>query len=141
MWKISNTSSVLSRTGWEWKKYYFLILMFRLLSKLSLLLLSLDLTHYHHHPSMCKNTWQWKQTRNRDWVHFFSVHQLGAYQTLVTVFRILRSGKPKYLAEKLKMKTPQGLHLFICQPNLTLLAFLLNCLFSGFQTWLLAYSL
>ena len=35
-----------------------------------------------------------------------SVHQLGAYQTLVTVFRVLRSGKPEYLADKLKMKTP-----------------------------------
>ena len=36
-----------------------------------------------------------------------SVHQLGAYQTLVTVFRILTSGQPEYLAERLVLKTQE----------------------------------
>ena len=36
-----------------------------------------------------------------------SVHQLGAYHTIVTVFRIISTGKPNYLAEKLVLRKPE----------------------------------
>ena len=36
-----------------------------------------------------------------------SVHQLGAYHTLVTVFRIVTTGEPNYLAEKLSLRKPE----------------------------------
>ena len=34
-----------------------------------------------------------------------SVHQLTAYHTLMTVYRVVTSQYPKYLAEKLKLRT------------------------------------
>ena len=35
-----------------------------------------------------------------------SIQQLIAYFTLITVFRVLQSGKPKYLHDKLKIRCP-----------------------------------
>ena len=34
-----------------------------------------------------------------------SVHQLGAHHTIVTAYRIIRTGQPQYLAEKLVVRT------------------------------------
>ena len=36
-----------------------------------------------------------------------SVHQLGVYHTMVTAHRIIRTGTPQYLAEKLVLRTPR----------------------------------
>ena len=36
-----------------------------------------------------------------------SVHQLGAYHTMVTANRIIRTGQPKYLADRLVPRQPQ----------------------------------
>ena len=36
-----------------------------------------------------------------------SVHQLGAHHTIVTAHRILITGQPKYLAEKLTLRKPR----------------------------------
>ena len=44
-----------------------------------------------------------------------SVHQLGAYQTLVTVFRIVTTGQPRYLAEKLTLRKPNQDGVFPCR--------------------------
>ena len=35
-----------------------------------------------------------------------SVHQLGAHHTIVTAHRTIRTGQPKYLADKLVLRTP-----------------------------------
>ena len=40
------------------------------------------------------------------------VHQLGAYQTLVTAFRVIKTGEPRYLAEMLVPKKPSSKLLF-----------------------------
>ena len=39
-----------------------------------------------------------------------SVHQLGAHHTIVTAHRIIRTGQPKYLADKLALRTPGPRH-------------------------------
>ena len=39
-----------------------------------------------------------------------SVHQLGAHHTIVTAHRIIRRGQPKYLANKLVLRTPGPRH-------------------------------
>ena len=39
-----------------------------------------------------------------------SVHQLGAHHTIVTAHRIIRTGQPKYLADKLVLRTPGPRH-------------------------------
>ena len=39
-----------------------------------------------------------------------SVHQLGAHHTIVTAHRIIRTGQPKYLADKLMLRTPGPRH-------------------------------
>ena len=44
-----------------------------------------------------------------------SVHQLGAYQTLVTVFRIVTTGQPRYLSEKLTLRKPTQDGVFPCR--------------------------
>ena len=41
-----------------------------------------------------------------------SVHQLGAYHTLVTAHRIIRTGSPQYLAGKLELRKPLPGHPF-----------------------------
>ena len=70
-----------------------------------------------------------------------SVHQLGAYQTLVTVFRIIRSGQPKYLAEKLHMKTPvdnnifPSRHMYNIQIQYTLSISRCGFLYRGLRLW------
>ena len=38
----------------------------------------------------------------------FSVQQLIAYHTLMTVFSVITSGKPKYLADKMKLSKPNN---------------------------------
>ena len=37
-----------------------------------------------------------------------SVHQWTAFMTIMTVFRVLKSGKPKYLADKMQLRRPGG---------------------------------
>ena len=37
-----------------------------------------------------------------------SVHQLTAFTTIMTVFRVLTTGKPKYLSDKMKLRRPGG---------------------------------
>ena len=70
-----------------------------------------------------------------------SVHQLGANQTLGTVFRILRSGKPEYLADKLKMKTPlednifPSRHMFNIQIQYNLSVSKSRFLYRGSRLW------
>ena len=41
-----------------------------------------------------------------------SVHQLGAYHTLVSLFGIVSSGQPKYLSEKLILRRPDQEKIF-----------------------------
>ena len=43
---------------------------------------------------------------------YFSVHQLGIFHTLMQVFKIIRNGQPKYLAEKLALRRPEGHYVF-----------------------------
>ena len=37
-----------------------------------------------------------------------SVHQWTAFMTIMAVFRVLTSGKPKYLADKMQLRRPGG---------------------------------
>ena len=39
-----------------------------------------------------------------EWTNELSVHQLGAFHSCVTAFRIMRSGKPEYLANQLSLR-------------------------------------
>ena len=39
-----------------------------------------------------------------------SVHQLGAHHKIVTAHCIIRTGQPKYLADKLVLRTPGPIH-------------------------------
>ena len=36
-----------------------------------------------------------------------SINQLGAFHTVMTAFKAIRSSKPKYLSDKLKLRTPE----------------------------------
>jgi hypothetical protein len=70
-----------------------------------------------------------------------SVHQLGAYHTLVTVFRIVTTGEPKYLADKLVLRTPEegtifpNKHVHTIQTNRTLTVARSGFLYRGAKLW------
>ena len=70
-----------------------------------------------------------------------SVHQLGAYHTLVTVFRIVTTGEPNYLAEKLSLRKPEEGRIFpyrkrhTIQVNCTLTVSRSGFVYRGAKLW------
>ena len=49
-----------------------------------------------------------------------SVNQLGAFHTVMTAFKAIRSGKPAYLSSKLKLRTPEHEQIFPHQQKNTI---------------------
>ena len=70
-----------------------------------------------------------------------SVHQLGAYHTVVTVFRVVNTGQPEYLAQKLCLKKPDQDKVFPCRQlhkievNCTLSIARSGFLYRGSRLW------
>ena len=70
-----------------------------------------------------------------------SVHQLGAYHTVVTVFRVVNTGQPEYLAQKLCLKKPDQDKIFPCRQlhkievNCTLSIARSGFLYRGSRLW------
>ena len=70
-----------------------------------------------------------------------SVHQLAAYHTLVTVFRVVTTGQPEYLAEKLILRRPDQDRIFpsrqvnTIQTNCSLTISRSGFLYRGSKLW------
>ena len=70
-----------------------------------------------------------------------SVHQLAAYHTLVTVFRVVTTGQPEYLAEKLILRRPEQDRIFpsrqvnTIQTNCSLTISRSGFLYRGSKLW------